>query len=165
MGVDLRASQKCKINGNKVRATSGGEFSPAYDVWIESASAKGQSKDNIISNNNLAGKGGLDGASMGILVGDSLDASGNCPAGTFPIEGTVIMNNNASNHSGWGVPGIGISLGCQNDTANSIVKDNIAKENGALYAPSYDLYDGNTDCGTNVWKGNRFKTSNQSCIK
>ncbi len=165
MGVDLRASQKCKIDHNKVRATSGGEYDPAYDVWIESAAEKGQSRGNIISNNNLAGKNGLDGASMGILVGDSVEASGNCPAGTFPIEDTVITNNNASNHSGWGVPGIGISLGCENDTAHSIVKNNVARGNGALYAPAFDLYDGNTNCGTNVWSGNHFKTSNQSCIK
>ena len=159
-GIDFRGSQKCKINHNKVRATSGGQYSPAYDIWIEAATVKGQSKDNVISNNNLAGKGGLDGASMGILVGDSLDAYGNCPAGRYPIEGTVIMNNNASNHSGWDVPGIGISLGCNGDSAHSVIKHNTA-----LHNQNYDLYDGNPDCGTNTWEDNHFKTSNQSCIK
>jgi hypothetical protein len=123
VGVDLRASQKCKIDHNRVRASSGGEYSPAYDIWIEDAATAGQSKSNVITNNNVDSNGALDGASGGILVGDSLDASGDCPPGRFPIEGTVIENNRANMHSGWGVPGFGISLGCQNDSAHSVVKE------------------------------------------
>jgi len=165
VGVDLRASQKCEIEHNKIRATSGGEYSPAYDIWIESAVVKGQSKNNVITNNNVNSNGALDGASGGILVGDSFDASGNCPPGQFPIEGTVIENNHANMHSGWGVPGFGISLGCQNDSAHSVIKHNVAKSNAALYAPAYDAYDGNADCGTNQWENNHFKTANQTCVK
>jgi Right handed beta helix region len=164
-GIDIRASQKCKIDSNKVRADSGGEYDPAYDIFIEDAAAKGQSKGNIISNNNVASNGALDGASIGILVGDPPEENGDCPAGSFPIEGTVIVNNNASEHSGWGVPGIVISLGCENDSAHSVVKLNVAKKNLALYAPAYDAYDGNPNCGTNTWEDNHFKTTNQSCIK
>jgi len=165
VGVDLRASEKCTIDHNKIRAWSGGEYSPAYDIWIDAAAAKGQSKNNVITNNNVNSNGALDGASGGILVGDSFDSSGNCAPGQFPVEGTIIENNQANMHSGWGVPGFGISLGCQNDSAHSIVKHNVAKNNGALYAPAFDAYDGNSKCGSNKWEDDTFKVTNQTCVK
>jgi hypothetical protein len=161
MGVDLSASQKCKIDRNRIVATSGGRYDPAYAISIEPAVSKGQSKGNIISNNNLKGSGAGGLTSIGILVGNPPDETGNCqPTGRFPIEGTLIVNNTSTEHSGWDTPGVGIALGCKNDSAHSVVKGNTALNN-----QNYDLYDGNTNCGTNVWSGNHFKTSNQSCIK
>jgi hypothetical protein len=161
MGIDLRASQKCKINRNRVLATSGGEYDPAYAISIGPAASKGQSKNNVISNNNLNGNHQGDLTTIGILVGNPPDEAGICQsAGKFPIEGTVIVNNLSSEHGGWNTPGIGIALGCKNDSAHSIVKNNTA-----IHNQNYDLYDGNPDCGTNTWEDNHFKTSNQGCIQ
>jgi len=160
-GVDLRASEECRIDRNRILTVSGGEYDPAYAIVIEPAAAKGQSKDNVISNNNLNGNHQGNLTTIGILVGNPPDESGSCqPAGQFPIEGTLIVNNLSSEHSGWNTPGIGIALGCKNDSAYSTIKNNTALNN-----QNYDLYDGNPNCGTNTWEGNHFKTSNEGCIK
>jgi YVTN family beta-propeller protein len=71
----------------------------------------------------------------------------------FTAVGNKVQNNTANGNGG---PGIGISAGT--GTSNT-VHNNTAQNNGNL-----DLFDGNSNCDSNVWKKDTFGTANQPCI-
>jgi hypothetical protein len=77
----------------------------------------------------------------------------------------VSNNNQIYNNTFFANVSAAIFLGSSN---NNNIHNNIAEGNGLSgtqqFAPNYDLFDANSNCGTNRWINNKFFTANLSCI-
>jgi parallel beta-helix repeat protein len=105
----------------------------------------------------ILGPGTVTGWNDGILLlGGSgkvhgVSATGNGSGTAVDSAGNDVRGNTMDNFS------YGIILGF-GATGNTII-GNFAHGNGVV-----DLSDGNSNCDSNVWRGNDFGTANQSCI-
>ena len=139
----LDNTKKSVVDHNKAGAGYG-----SIGVLVTNSDAKTtQSKNNIISNNNVSGDG------IGILV----DGVGPTCKQQVPSLGNLISGNTASDDIGMDSPGVGVWLGC--GARHTIVTHNVALHNW-----NYDAFDGNVDCRANTWKDNKFKNVYPSCI-
>jgi parallel beta-helix repeat protein len=106
----------------------------------------------------ILGPGTLSGWDRAIYVGTSgsvlaVKATGN-NTGIYvnSTGGTDVLGNVTTDNTNYGI------LVPEGATGNTII-GNYAHGN-----PSFDLFDGNANCDSNVWLGNDFGTANQSCI-
>ena len=98
------------------------------------------------------------GASVGfeLLPGDSSELSGNRAAGNadgFLISGSndYLMLNTSMNNTEYGIA----VYGSHNEMISNVALDNT----------TFDLFDGDHNCGDNRWNHNKFKTANETCIR
>jgi parallel beta-helix repeat protein len=78
------------------------------------------------------------------------------PAILFISAGNDVRGNVVTDNAGGG-----IAAASQLGTGNTII-GNFAQDNTRF--GGFDLFDGNTNCDSNVWRGNDFGTANQFCI-
>jgi len=148
-GVYMQNTTHCIVDRNA-------QISDSTDigVWIQNTSSTAVLADNVVSWNELNEIGGTR-----IEIG----STGNPPncSSAAPSAGNIIANNSVPfDVSANSLYGIGVEC----DTA---VEDTVyGNDVGPGAGTTDDLFDGNLTppCDADVWAGNRFATSNQSCI-
>jgi parallel beta-helix repeat protein len=149
-----------------------------YGIFAENVSG-------LVLNADIAGQNGdgivLDKSINGVIQGCDASATGDHGILLVSGSGNQVQKNTA-NGNGYGIllssesPGqsyetsdqvrdnttIGNVWGIQLDTGAS---GNHVGSNTSVTNRQYDLYDGNTDCGTNQWRSDSFYTNNQPCAQ
>jgi hypothetical protein len=147
IGFHIRASSsQWKLEGNVVREpgdTSGGIVlsTGANDCDL----VRNDVNDTISvnsDNNNIVNNTANDNLDGIFVTGNNNEIHAN-------------TTNNNSEHGLW------LS---QNGITGNFASGNNISGNTSLNNPVFDMEDDNANCGTNKWRGNKFRTANMSCI-
>jgi parallel beta-helix repeat protein len=182
-GINLYDSANNLVQGNQVLQNNVAQSSGIMQdigIWVISLSTAGLSSNNRILANS-AYSNGLDGiqvsrfsgvAGVNTVTGNTASNNGfGQKAGIRDGDGIAVfgVNNLIENNTvtGNAAHGVGVrDRTSQPALANRLLR-NRAYNNTAGPNPqaNYDLFDGNANCGVNVWSGNQGTTFSPACTK
>jgi hypothetical protein len=142
----LASSSQWKLEGNVVREPGDNSAGIVLQIGANDCDLVRNDVNDTISvnsdNNNIVNNTGNDNVDGIFVTGNNNEIHAN-------------TTDNNSEHGLW--------LTCNTISGNCPSGNNISG-NTSLGNPVFDMEDDNANCGTNKWRGDKFKTANMSCI-
>ena len=138
--------------------TSGNQI---VNITVTNSLSQGIVLINSVQNNIIsctANKNRTDGIFLGsssnrnTLISNTASGNGSSGIHLFDDNNNILIANEAD---GNGFDGIFVDFG---------LSGNLILANKAVNNSSFDLADSNSNCDSNTWKSNQFRTANQPCI-